>query len=219
MEPDDARSNPNPTVHLAVGKRIFDILVAAGVLLLTSPIWLLVALFVRIKMGSPVLFRQLRPGLGGKPFSMFKFRSMTQERGADGELLPDELRLNGFGRILRASSLDELPELINILRGEMSLVGPRPLLMEYLPLYTAAQARRHLLRPGITGWAQINGRNTITLSKRIEFDLWYVDHASFWLDMKILFLTIPRVLGSRGVNVAESYEEVMDLGRQEKDPD
>jgi sugar transferase EpsL len=208
----EAAGKPSWSFYGTVGKRLFDIVVAGAVLLATSPIWILVAVLVRIKMGSPILFRQERPGFGGKPFGMVKFRSMTQERGPDGELLPDEERLSAFGKLLRASSMDELPELLNVLRGDMSLVGPRPLLMQYLELYTPTQARRHETLPGITGWAQINGRNFIPLSKRIELDVWYVDHRSFLLDLRILFLTVPRVLSSRGVTVAESWDEIMDLG-------
>nr|WP_316411154.1 sugar transferase [Mesoterricola sediminis] len=196
-----------------MGKRLFDVAAAGLLLLLTTPFWVLTAILVRLKMGSPVLFRQQRPGYGGKPFMMIKFRSMSDERGSDGELLPDAQRLGRFGSILRSSSLDELPELLNVLKGDMSLVGPRPLLMQYLPLYTPEQARRHHALPGITGWAQINGRNVIKLSRRVELDVWYVDHQSFLLDLKILALTLPRVLSSRGVIVAETYEEMMDLGR------
>ncbi|BDU75907.1 sugar transferase [Mesoterricola sediminis] len=199
--------------YRVVGKRLFDVAAAGLLLLLTTPFWVLTAILVRLKMGSPVLFRQQRPGYGGKPFMMIKFRSMSDERGSDGELLPDAQRLGRFGSILRSSSLDELPELLNVLKGDMSLVGPRPLLMQYLPLYTPEQARRHHALPGITGWAQINGRNVIKLSRRVELDVWYVDHQSFLLDLKILALTLPRVLSSRGVIVAETYEEMMDLGR------
>lgn len=198
----------------AVGKRLLDVLLAGGAILLFLPFWVLLAVLVRVQMGSPVLFRQVRPGLGGKPFTILKFRSMNQARGADGQLLPDDDRLTWFGRALRASSFDELPELLNVLRGEMSLVGPRPLLVLYLALYTAAQARRHDLKPGLTGWAQINGRNDIPISRRIELDVWYVDHLSLWLDLRILFLTVPKVLGSRGVTVAER-DDAMDLGRKD----
>jgi lipopolysaccharide/colanic/teichoic acid biosynthesis glycosyltransferase len=198
-----------------VAKRVLDVCIAGAALLLFWPFGLLLALLVYLNMGSPVLFRQVRPGLDGKPFTMYKFRSMNQARGADGELLSDEMRLNRFGKMLRASSLDELPELLNVLLGNMSLVGPRPLLMKYLPLYTPTQARRQEMKPGITGWAQINGRNFITISKRIELDIWYVDHHSLWLDIRILFLTLPRVLRSHGVTVAEG-EEAMDLGGKDQ---
>jgi lipopolysaccharide/colanic/teichoic acid biosynthesis glycosyltransferase len=198
----------------AAGKRLLDVALAGGAIALFLPFWILLALLVRMRMGSPVLFRQQRPGRNGKMFTLFKFRSMNQARGADGALLPDEQRLTRFGRLLRASSIDELPELLNVLRGEMSLVGPRPLLEHYLSLYTPSQARRHEVRPGLTGWAQINGRNHIPISKRIELDVWYVDHLSMWLDLRILLLTVPRVIGSRGVAVAEG-DDAMDLGRKD----
>lgn len=181
-------------------KRLFDILVSLGVLLVLALPLLLLAGVVRHKLGSPVLFCQVRPGLRGHPFKMVKFRTMTDERGAGGELLPDALRLTRFGRFLRASSLDELPELWNVLRGEMSLVGPRPLLMEYLPLYSPDQARRHEVRPGITGWAQIHGRNAVSWDQRFQLDVWYVDHRSLWLDVKILWLTVRKVLVREGIN-------------------
>jgi lipopolysaccharide/colanic/teichoic acid biosynthesis glycosyltransferase len=169
--------------------------------LLAVPLLALVWL-VRRKLGSPVLFSQVRPGLHGKPFTMVKFRTMTDERGPDGVLLPDAKRLTDFGRFLRASSLDELPELWNVLRGDMSLVGPRPLLMEYLPLYTPEQARRHEVRPGITGWAQVNGRNAISWADKFALDVWYVDHSSLWLDVKILWRTVRKVLVRDGISAA-----------------
>ena len=181
-------------------KRLFDILVSLGGLFVLALPLLLLAGLVRHKLGSPVFFCQVRPGLRGRPFKMVKFRTMTDERGADGELLPDALRLTSFGRFLRASSLDELPEFWNVLRGEMSLVGPRPLLIEYLPLYSSDQARRHEVRPGITGWAQINGRNAVSWDQRFQLDVWYVDHKSFWLDVKILWLTVRKVLVREGIN-------------------
>jgi lipopolysaccharide/colanic/teichoic acid biosynthesis glycosyltransferase len=181
-------------------KRLFDILISLGALLVLAVPLLLLAGVVRYKLGSPVLFRQVRPGLRGCPFKMVKFRTMTDERGADGDLLPDALRLTTFGRFLRASSLDELPELWNVLRGEMSLVGPRPLLMEYLPLYSTDQARRHEVPPGITGWAQINGRNAVSWEARFRLDVWYVDHRSLWLDLKILWLTVRKVMVREGIN-------------------
>lgn len=195
------------------GKRLLDLCLAAGALLALAPLLLFLAILVRLLLGSPVLFRQRRPGLGGRPFTILKFRSMTGATDADGLLLPDGERLTGFGRFLRASSLDELPELLNVLLGDMSLVGPRPLLMDMLPLYTPAQARRHEVRPGITGWAQINGRNRIAFSRRLELDVWYVDHLSLGLDLRILGLTVPRVLLSRGVIVAEPAEAVDLPGR------
>lgn len=183
-------------------KRLFDILLSAcGLLVLTLPL-LALAWQVRRKLGSPVLFTQMRPGLHGKPFRMVKFRTMTDERDASGGLLPDAQRLTPFGRFLRASSLDELPELWNVLRGEMSLVGPRPLLMEYLPLYSPEQARRHEVRPGITGWAQVNGRNAISWTDKFALDVWYVDHRSLWLDVRILWLTVRKVLVRDGISAA-----------------
>lgn len=181
-------------------KRLFDILVSLGALLVLALPLLLLAGVVRYKLGSPVFFRQVRPGLQGRPFKMVKFRTMTDERGADGELLHDGLRLTTFGRLLRSSSLDELPELWNVLRGEMSLVGPRPLLMEYLPLYSPDQARRHEVRPGITGWAQINGRNAVSWDQRFQMDVWYIEHRSLWLDLKILWLTVHKVMFREGIN-------------------
>lgn len=183
-------------------KRLLDVTGAATGLLLLSPVVLTVAYLVRTRLGSPVLFVQVRPGLHGKPFRMYKFRTMTDARDAQGNLLPDSERLTPFGKWLRASSLDELPELINVLKGEMSLVGPRPLLMDYLPLYSAEQARRHDVRPGITGWAQINGRNAISWDQKFALDTWYVEHESVWLDIKILALTVWRVLRREGISAA-----------------
>ena len=183
-------------------KRSFDLLVAALALVLMAVPLLVLAWLVRRKLGSPVLFRQVRPGLSGKPFEMVKFRTMTDARDARGALLPDAQRLTPFGRFLRASSLDELPELWNVLKGEMSLVGPRPLLMEYLPLYSPEQARRHEVRPGITGWAQINGRNAISWADKFALDVWYVDHRSLWLDGRILRLTVRKVLVRDGISAA-----------------
>lgn len=183
-------------------KRCFDMLVSMMALLaLALPLLVLIWL-VRRRLGSPVFFRQVRPGLHGKPFEMVKFRTMTSERGPDGQLLPDAVRLTPFGRFLRATSLDELPELWNVLNGDMSLVGPRPLLMEYLPLYTPEQARRHEVRPGITGWAQVNGRNAISWEDKFQLDVWYVDHRNLWLDIKILWLTVKKVLVRDGISAA-----------------
>jgi lipopolysaccharide/colanic/teichoic acid biosynthesis glycosyltransferase len=183
-------------------KRLFDIILSAcGLLVLAVPL-LALAWQVRRKLGSPVLFTQVRPGLHGKPFRMVKFRTMTDARDASGALLPDAQRLTPFGRFLRASSLDELPELWNVLRGEMSLVGPRPLLMEYLPLYSPEQARRHEVRPGITGWAQVNGRNAISWADKFALDVWYVDHRSLWLDVHILWRTVRKVLVRDGISAA-----------------
>lgn len=208
---------PRPAgLYADYGKRLFDFVIAGLSLFVFAPIWIFVAILARIQMGSPVLFRQKRPGRGAAPFTMFKFRTMNQAMGVDGELLGDEARLNKFGGLLRTSSLDELPELLNVLRGDMSLVGPRPFLMEHLPLYSPQQARRHDVKPGITGWAQINGRHQIPFSKRIELDIWYIEHLSFWLDLKILFLTVPRALASRGVNVTERDEVVIDIGQKDE---
>lgn len=181
-------------------KRLFDLTAAFFALLLLALPLALLAWQVRRKLGSPVFFTQVRPGLHGKPFKMIKFRTMTSERGPDGELLPDAVRLTPFGRFLRSSSLDELPELWNVLKGDMSLVGPRPLLMEYLPLYSTAQARRHEVRPGITGWAQVNGRNAISWDAKFKLDVWYVDHRSLWLDVKILWRTVKKVLVRDGIS-------------------
>ncbi len=183
-------------------KRLFDIVLSIVCLLvLALPLFALMWL-VRHNLGSPVLFTQVRPGLYGKPFRMVKFRTMTDARDASGVSLPDAQRLTSFGRFLRASSLDELPELWNVLRGEMSLVGPRPLLMEYLPLYSPEQARRHEVRPGITGWAQVNGRNAISWADKFALDVWYVDHRSLWLDLRILWLTVRKVLVRDGISAA-----------------
>ncbi|MCT6718327.1 sugar transferase [Acidovorax sp. K2F] len=180
-------------------KRMFDLLLSlVSLMVLALPLLALYGL-VRTKLGSPVLFRQIRPGLHGRPFILVKFRTMTDERSSDGYLLPDAQRLTAFGRFLRASSLDELPELWNVLRGEMSLVGPRPLLMDYLPLYSLEQMRRHEVRPGITGWAQVNGRNALNWNERFKLDVWYVDHQSLWLDLRILWLTISKVIGREGI--------------------
>jgi lipopolysaccharide/colanic/teichoic acid biosynthesis glycosyltransferase len=183
-------------------KRLFDLVFAVLSLLFLALPLLVLMLLVRRKLGSPVFFRQVRPGIHGQPFEMVKFRTMTDERGPDGALLPDAQRLTPFGRFLRASSLDELPELWNVLKGEMSLVGPRPLLMEYLPLYTPEQARRHAVRPGITGWAQVNGRNAISWADKFALDVWYVDHRSLWLDVQILWRTVRKVLVRDGISAA-----------------
>lgn len=184
-------------------KRIFDLLIATVALLLLALPLLALIWLVHRKLGSPVFFRQTRPGLHGRPFEMVKFRTMTDERGPDGQLLPNAQRLTPFGRLLRSTSLDELPELWNVLKGDMSLVGPRPLLMEYLPLYSPEQARRHEARPGITGWAQINGRNAINWEEKFKLDIWYVDHRSLWLDIKILWLTVKKVLVRDGINASK----------------
>lgn len=181
-------------------KRLFDISASAFALFLLFPVIALVAWKVKRNLGSPVFFTQVRPGLNGKPFKMVKFRTMRDAVDANGQPLPDAERLTPFGNWLRSTSLDELPELWNVLKGDMSLVGPRPLLMEYLPLYNAEQARRHEARPGVTGWAQINGRNAISWEEKFKLDTWYVDHQSLWLDIKILFLTVKKVLVRDGIS-------------------
>lgn len=177
--------------------------VVAIALLSVSPLLLLLACLIRRRLGRPVLFRQVRPGLHGKPFTMFKFRTMRDAFDAHGRPLPDEQRMTPFGRWLRSTSLDELPELFNVLRGEMSLVGPRPLLMEYLPLYTPEQARRHEVLPGITGWAQVNGRNAISWEEKFKLDVWYVDNRSLWLDLKILVMTVWKVFARKDISAAD----------------
>ncbi|WOA33082.1 sugar transferase [Alloalcanivorax xenomutans] len=181
-------------------KRLVDILGSVIGLFLLSPILIVLILLVYHKHGLPILFSQARPGRNGKSFRMIKFRTMTDERDENGELLPDDVRLTKFGAFLRSTSLDELPELINVLKGDMSLVGPRPLLMEYLPLYSERQYRRHEVRPGITGWAQINGRNALSWDEKFELDVWYVENRSLWLDIKILFLTVLKVVKRDGIS-------------------
>ena len=181
-------------------KRLFDILVSLAGLIILSPLLLLLALLVRINLGSPIFFRQERPGYHEKIFRLYKFRSMKDAFDRNGNELPDEERLSKFGKLLRASSLDELPELFNVLKGEMSLVGPRPLLVKYLPLYNAEQHRRHDVLPGITGWAQVNGRNAISWEEKFRLDVWYVDHWTPWLDLKILFMTVKKVFIREGIS-------------------
>lgn len=181
-------------------KRLFDLLVAAFALMILAPCLGVIAMLVRHNLGSPVLFRQIRPGFRGRPFTMVKFRSMRDAVDKEGSPLPDAERMTPLGSFLRSTSLDELPELWNVLKGDMSLVGPRPLLMEYLPLYTKEQYRRHEARPGLTGWAQVNGRNALTWEEKFKLDVWYVDNQSFWLDLKILFLTVTKVLLREGIS-------------------
>lgn len=181
-------------------KRTFDIVASLLGLLILFPALLLLAFIVRLKHGAPIFFKQLRPGIKEEPFTFYKFRTMTNEVDEKGVLLPDEDRLTNFGIFLRKTSLDELPSLLNVLKGDMSLVGPRPLLVQYLPLYNDFQKRRHDLKPGITGWAQINGRNTLSWPKKFEYDIWYVDNQTFWLDIKILFLTIYKVFKREGIS-------------------
>ena len=185
---------------IPLSKRLFDLLISIPLLIIFSPVMALVALFIRFNLGTPVLFRQERPGYKHKLFTNLKFRSMRDIKDKQGTPLPDSQRITGLGKILRATSLDELPELVNVVKGEMSLVGPRPLLPVYLERYTAEQARRHDVLPGITGWAQVNGRNAISWEKKFELDVWYVDHWNFWLDIKILFLTVWKVIKREGIS-------------------
>ena len=192
-------------------KRILDLLATSIGLIVILPMLLVISLLVRIFLGIPILFRQQRPGYKGRPFTTYKFRTMTNRCGPDGRLLPDAERLTPFGRFLRSTSLDDLPQLLNVLRGEMSLVGPRPLLMKYLDRYTPEQMRRHDVLPGLTGWAQIHGRNVLDWHEKFRLDLWYVDHRTFWLDIKILFLTPWKVLKREGISqpgqaTAEEFE-------------
>jgi lipopolysaccharide/colanic/teichoic acid biosynthesis glycosyltransferase len=194
------------------GKRGVDLVVSAALLVLLAPLLALIWLLVRWTMGRPALFTQIRPGLHGTAFRLYKFRTMTNQRGQGGEPLSDAVRLTRLGGFLRATSLDELPELWNVLRGDMSLVGPRPLLKSYLQRYSARQSRRHEMRPGLTGWAQINGRQTISFSRRLEYDVWYVDHCSWRVDLKILITTAIRVLRREGVILGQDVRDVDDLG-------
>ena len=175
-------------------KTLFDKILALLLIIIFSPIYIIVSILILVKMGKPILFRQQRPGLHEKIFGIYKFRTMTNEKDENGELLPDEERLVGIGKFIRSTSLDELPQLFNVLKGDMSFVGPRPLLIEYLPLYNERQKKRHDVKPGITGWAQVNGRNAISWEQKFEYDIWYVEHQSFWLDMKILWITFLKVV-------------------------
>jgi lipopolysaccharide/colanic/teichoic acid biosynthesis glycosyltransferase len=200
-------------------KRIFDIFVSILGLLLLAPAILIIACQVRSKLGTPVLFRQTRPGLNGKPFEMIKFRTMLDATDAEGNPLPDDQRLTSFGAFLRSSSLDELPELWNVLKGDMSIVGPRPLRMGYLPLYDTTQARRHEVRPGVTGWAQINGRNSLSWEERFDLDVWYVDHRSFRLDLKIIVITFKKVFMREGINAEGEVTMPKFTGSAEKKSD
>lgn len=184
-------------------KRLMDLMLALIGLIILLPFLLLITILVKWKLGSPILFRQQRPGLNGTPFYLYKFRSMSNEKDNNGRLLPDHQRLTPFGVFLRKYSIDELPQLINVIKGDLSLVGPRPLLMEYLPLYSEEQASRHLVKPGITGWAQVNGRNAITWEEKFKLDIWYVKHQSLFLDIKILWLTIIKVFRSDDINIDE----------------
>jgi lipopolysaccharide/colanic/teichoic acid biosynthesis glycosyltransferase len=197
-------------LYPTTGKRLFDLALAVPALILLSPLYGLLALLVYLKLGAPVLFRQERAGLGGRTFRILKFRSMTDKRDQLQRLLPDSERLTGFGQFLRSTSLDELPELFNVIKGELSLVGPRPLLKHYLPLYSKEQARRHDVKPGITGWSQINGRNALSWEERFKLDVWYVDHFSLWLDLKILLMTLAKVVTREGIS-AEDHATMMEF--------
>ncbi len=191
---------PTSTLYSRTGKRLADLTIAMPLLIISSPILFVLVLIVRVKLGAPVFFRQQRPGLHGKPFTMVKFRTMTDARDAQGNLLPDADRLPPFGKFLRRTSLDELPELWNVVKGDMSLVGPRPLLMRYLERYTPEQARRHEVRPGITGWAQVNGRNAISWEEKFKLDVWYVDNVTIALDLKVISMTLRKVVRSEDIN-------------------
>ena len=181
-------------------KSIFDKILALFLIILFLPIYIVIALLIQLKMGSPIFFRQQRPGLHEQIFGIFKFRTMTNEKDENGELLPDDQRLVGVGKFIRSASLDELPQIFNVLKGDMSFVGPRPLLIEYLDLYSDEQKRRHDVKPGITGWAQVNGRNAISWEQKFEYDVWYVEHQSFWLDIKILWMTLVKVFKREGIS-------------------
>lgn len=198
-------------------KRLIDLILSGLALLVLSPLYLILAILVRVKLGSPVLFSQERPGKNEKVFRMYKFRSMTDARDANGDLLPDEERLTHFGMMLRATSLDELPELWNIFKGDMSIVGPRPLLVRYLPRYNERQRRRHEVRPGLTGWAQVNGRNAISWEQKFEYDVEYVEKESFWLDIKILVMTVGKVLHRSGISQEGNATMEEFMGTEEAD--
>lgn len=199
-------------------KRIFDFLVAGSALIILAPIILVIALFVRVRLGAPIFFTQIRPGLNGQPFRMVKFRTMLDILDSNGRALPDELRMTRFGRFLRSTSLDELPELWNVVCGDMSLVGPRPLLMEYLPLYTQEQSRRHEVKPGITGWAQVNGRNAISWEEKFSLDVWYVENQSIFLDVKIIIITIWKIFKREGISAkGEATMPRFSGGKMERD--
>lgn len=195
-------------VYSAFGKRVFDLLLAFTALLLLMPVLFLAYALVRWNFGDSVFYKQKRPGKDGIPFMLYKFRTMKEDKDNNGDLLPDDKRLTALGKFLRSTSIDELPELWNVLKGDMSLVGPRPLLMEYLDRYTPEQSRRHEIKPGITGWAQVNGRNAITFAERFKLDVWYVDNQSFWLDIKILLITVWKTLVREGINQKGQTMEV-----------
>ncbi len=195
-----------------MSKRILDIIISLLAIILLSPILIIIAFLIRKNLGSPIIFSQQRPGLYGEPFNMYKFRTMTNDRDKEGRLLSNELRHTPFGNMLRKTSLDELPELWNVIKGDMSIVGPRPLLMDYLPLYNEEQAKRHKVRPGMTGYAQVNGRNAISWEKKFELDTWYVENQSIWLDFKIMFQTVKKVLIKEGINQSEEVTMTRFLG-------
>ncbi len=197
-------------------KSLFDKILALFLIILFSPIYIIVSLLIFFKMGSPILFRQKRPGYKEKIFGIYKFRTMTNEKDVDGNLLPDDKRLVGIGKFIRSTSLDELPQLFNVLKGEMSFVGPRPLLVEYLPLYNQKQKRRHDVKPGITGWAQVNGRNAISWEQKFDYDIWYVENQSFWLDIKILWLTFLKVVKRSDISSSTSATMEKFMGSEEK---
>lgn len=201
--------NHIPTFYEKYIKRLLDFTLSLLALIVLSPVLLITALLVRTKLGSPVIFCQERPGRDGRIFHLYKFRSMTDQRDENGQLLPDSVRLTAFGKKLRATSLDELPELINILRGDMSIVGPRPLLVKYLPLYNEEQRHRHDVRPGLTGWAQVNGRNALSWEEKFRLDVWYVEHISFWTDVKVILTTVKKVFVREGISsdTAATMEE------------
>jgi sugar transferase EpsL len=201
-------------MYRKVGKRVFDLIIGVPAIIVLSPVLCVVALLVRLKLGSPILFRQQRPGLRARPFTLLKFRSMIEARDVQDNLLPDADRLTGFGKSLRGTSLDELPELLNVIRGEMSIVGPRPLLMEYLPRYTWEQARRHEIKPGLTGWAQISGRNALTWEKKFAHDLWYVENLSLLVDLRIIAVTVLKVLKREGISEAQHATAREFLGKE-----
>jgi lipopolysaccharide/colanic/teichoic acid biosynthesis glycosyltransferase len=204
-----------PVYHYALLKRAFDLIASLFGLFFLLPVFVLVAIFVRLRLGAPVIFKQERPGLNSKKFNLYKFRTMTDERDRDGHLLPDAARLTDFGRFLRRTSLDELPELLNVIKGEMSLVGPRPLLMRYQPYFKEDERIRFTVRPGITGWAQVNGRNLATWDKRLSLDKWYVEERNFSLDVKILLMTLSKVLSSHGV-VEDPESAMLNLDEERK---
>ena len=201
-------------VYSKLIKRFLDIFAGSVALILFAPVMIVAAILIKLKIGLPVIFKQMRPGLHGKPFIIYKFRTMTNQKNKNGSLLSDTKRINSLGLVLRKLSIDELPELFNVIKGDMSLVGPRPLLMEYLNCYTPEQFRRHDVKPGITGWAQIHGRNNILFSKRFAMDTWYVDNYSFWLDVKIIILTIVKTIRGEGIRseLEKCYKEVNDCG-------